>query len=229
MMKRLIKTLCLCGVFLMGGAFRGVAEIEDSEHHASVGERIACALEGKRGESACRDWRDINTCLIVELRGAVPVGHILYETGKMTKSERIKKSLWIYMLAVIGNMLPVPFILLLLGPFSELMMRFPPGKKVVDWLFERTRRKSANIEKYEELGLTIFCGGSTACDRGKDRSDGGISDGIALLEIDVVHFAGRYDCRDYNDHRFADGMAGRAGCRCSIACISRKCCFKKFK
>jgi uncharacterized membrane protein len=35
-------------------------------------------------------------------------------------------------------------------------MRFPIGKKFFDWLFARTRRKSADVEKYEELGLMIF-------------------------------------------------------------------------
>ena len=53
-------------------------------------------------------------------------------------------------------MLPVPFILLLLGPISNLCMKVPVGKKFFDWLFARTRRKTADIEKYEFWGLAIF-------------------------------------------------------------------------
>ena len=53
-------------------------------------------------------------------------------------------------------MLPVPFILLLLGPVSALCMKVPVGKRFFDWLFARTRRKTADIEKYEFWGLAIF-------------------------------------------------------------------------
>lgn len=53
-------------------------------------------------------------------------------------------------------MLPVPFILLLLGPLSNLCMRVPIGRRFFEWLFARTRRKTADIEKYETLGLTVF-------------------------------------------------------------------------
>ncbi|MCF7864082.1 MAG: small multi-drug export protein, partial [Kiritimatiellales bacterium] len=88
----------------------------------------------------------ISTLPIVELRGAVPVGIVAFGMP------------WwkVFLVAVAGNMLPIPFILLLLGPASNFLMRFAIGKRFFDWLFARTRRKSANIEKYEELGLTIF-------------------------------------------------------------------------
>ncbi len=125
------------------------------EHQAHIGERIARKLEEK-GVGRPAAIAAISTLPIVELRGAVPVGHILYKTNRMAASGKVKHSLLVYAVAVVGNMLPVPFILLLLGPLSNVMMKFRLGKRFVDWLFERTRRKSANIEKYEELGLTIF-------------------------------------------------------------------------
>jgi uncharacterized membrane protein len=53
-------------------------------------------------------------------------------------------------------MIPVPFILLLLGPVSALCMKVPIGKRFFDWLFARTRHKTASVEKYETLGLTVF-------------------------------------------------------------------------
>ncbi|MBN1269498.1 MAG: small multi-drug export protein [Kiritimatiellae bacterium] len=87
----------------------------------------------------------ISTLPIVELRGAIPAGHIMGMNPWL-----------VYVLAVIGNMLPIPFILLLLGPVSKWCMRFRIGKVFFDWLFARTRRKAAGIEKYETLGLTIF-------------------------------------------------------------------------
>lgn len=109
------------------------------------GERIARWMEDK-GLSQTASVAAISTLPIVELRGAVPVGIVAFGMP------------WwkVFLVAVAGNMLPIPFILLLLGPASSFLMRFSIGKRFFDWLFARTRRKSANIEKYEELGLTIF-------------------------------------------------------------------------
>jgi len=118
---------------------------EEEESHESRGEKIARCLEEK-GFSAEAAIVTISTLPIVELRGAVPVGIVAFEMP------------WwkVYLIAVAGNMIPIPFILLLLGPVSEFLMKFSLGKKFFDWLFARTRRKSASIEKYEALGLTIF-------------------------------------------------------------------------
>lgn len=113
--------------------------------HESRGEKIAVWLKEK-GLSKPAAVTAISTLPIVELRGAVPVGVAAFNMP------------WwkVYLLAVAGNMIPIPFILLFLGPLSEFCMRFPVGRKFFEWLFARTRRKSANIEKYEALGLTIF-------------------------------------------------------------------------
>jgi len=90
----------------------------------------------------------IATLPIVELRGAIPVGINLFG---------MRDQWWlVYVLAVAGNMVPIPLILLLLGPLSRWLMRYRLGRALFEWLFARTRRKSASIEKYETLGLTLF-------------------------------------------------------------------------
>ena len=123
-------------------SFQGVEEPAQQMHR---GEKIARWMEDK-GLSQTASVAAISTLPIVELRGAVPVGIAAFGMP------------WwkVYLVAVAGNMLPIPFILLLLGPVSNFLMRFPLGKKFFDWLFSRTRKKSANIEKYEALGLTLF-------------------------------------------------------------------------
>ena len=83
---------------------------------------------------------------IVELRGAIPVAMHLFGMS-------IPKS---YILCVIGNMIPVPFILLLLGPVSRALRRIKIFDRFFEWLFARTRRRSETIRKYEELGLIMF-------------------------------------------------------------------------
>ena len=126
--------------------------------HRSTGQKIAEQLQAK-GLSPDAAIVAISTLPIVELRGAIPVGHVLLpDTDKSTRLglDDLRRSVRIFFWAVLGNMLPVPFILLLLGPVSNLCMKVPVGKKFFDWLFARTRRKTADIEKYEFWGLAIF-------------------------------------------------------------------------
>jgi len=84
---------------------------------------------------------------IVELRAALPMAINLFKIP------------WPRALAIsfIGNMIPVPFILLLLGPAVRLLSRIRCMEVFFHWLFERTRKKGNRvIEKYEEIGLLLF-------------------------------------------------------------------------
>ena len=118
---------------------------EAASRGPSRGERIARKLESW-GLSPTLSLALISMLPIVELRGAIPVGIVAFHMP------------WwkVYLVSVIGNMLPIPFILLLLGPVSQRLMRFRLGRRFFEWLFARTRKKSAAIEKYEALGLTLF-------------------------------------------------------------------------
>jgi uncharacterized membrane protein len=113
--------------------------------HDSPGEKIAVRLNEK-GLPPPVAVAAIAALPIVELRGAIPVGIVAF---KMPWWEA-------YLIAVAGNMIPIPFILLLLGPLSRFCMQFKSGRTFFNWLFARTRKKSASIEKYEALGLTVF-------------------------------------------------------------------------
>jgi len=107
-------------------------------------ERVALLLR-KTGLSDVAVVFIISMMPILELRGAIPAGHVL------------DMNPWLaYAVAVVGNMVPIPFVLLFLGPLSEFCMRWRWGRIFFQWLFARTRRKTATVEKYETLGLTIF-------------------------------------------------------------------------
>jgi len=85
---------------------------------------------------------------ILELRGAIPLAHNAW--GMSLGSA--------YLWAVIGNMIPIPFILWFLEPFSNWLRR---RSRLMDrfftWLFARTRRKhSKSFEKWRDLALCIF-------------------------------------------------------------------------
>ena len=83
---------------------------------------------------------------ISELRGAIPVAIIGFHFP------------WYYafLLAIIGNLLPVPFILLFFDALSKLLSKISFFERLLHWLFERTRRRGKIIEKYGGLGLALF-------------------------------------------------------------------------
>ncbi len=85
---------------------------------------------------------------IVELRGAIPVGINLYQLN------------WskVFLLAFLGNLLPVPFLLLFLENLANLLSRIGIFAKFFNWLFTRTRKKGKVIEEYKFWGLLIFVG-----------------------------------------------------------------------
>ena len=149
-MNKLLATLLLLPLL--------AAPATAAEPHRSTGQKIAEKLRAQ-GLSQDAVIVAISTLPIVELRGAIPVGHILLpDTDKTTRLGRddLQRASRILGWAVLGNMLPVPFILLLLGPVSRLCMKIPLGHRFFTWLFTRTRRKTADIEKYEFWGLAIF-------------------------------------------------------------------------
>jgi len=83
---------------------------------------------------------------ISELRGAIPLG-LLHLKEPVFK---------VVLLSILGNILPVPFLLMLLMPISDKLRQFPLWKKFFDWLFERTKKRAKVVERYEALGLILF-------------------------------------------------------------------------
>jgi uncharacterized membrane protein len=81
----------------------------------------------------------------LELRGAIPVA---WQLG----FDPIEA----YLLAVIGNMLPVIPIIILIDPISKLLCRISFFKRLFDWVFTRSRRKAPQVQKYGFWGLALF-------------------------------------------------------------------------
>ena len=83
---------------------------------------------------------------VLELRGALPVAIHLFHFP------------WYYalLLAIVGNLLPVPFILLFLDATSRLLGKIGFFNRMLRWLFERTRRRGIVVERYERIGLALF-------------------------------------------------------------------------
>ncbi|MBN2831353.1 MAG: small multi-drug export protein [Candidatus Omnitrophica bacterium] len=82
---------------------------------------------------------------VSELRGAIPLG--LYLGMPLLKA---------FFWAVLGNIIFVAPALFLLEPASVYLRRFKLWSHFFDWLFERTRKKSEKVLRYETLGLLIL-------------------------------------------------------------------------
>jgi len=60
-------------------------------------------------------------------------------------------------IAVAGNILPVPFILLFFKFVEKFLRNYKFWTRIMDWLFSRTRKRAdSKIRKYEYLGLILF-------------------------------------------------------------------------
>ncbi len=82
---------------------------------------------------------------VSELRGAIPLG--LYLGMPILK---------VFFWAVLGNMIFVPPALFLFEPVSSYLRKFKFWSRFFEWLFERTKKNSDAVQKYEALGLVIF-------------------------------------------------------------------------
>lgn len=85
---------------------------------------------------------------VSELRGAIPLALGVYHWP-----------VWqAFSVSVIGNIIPVIFILLFLESISGFMIKkWPWANKFFTWLFQRTRNKNTkSFQKWGELALAIF-------------------------------------------------------------------------
>ena len=83
---------------------------------------------------------------VVELRGGIPFGVVA------------GLPVWAaYLAAVIGNLLPVPFIVVYIQRiFMFMRQNMPRLNSVVDKMEQKAHLKSASVLKYQYLGLAIF-------------------------------------------------------------------------
>lgn len=83
---------------------------------------------------------------VVELRGGIPFG---VATGLPVWAA--------YLAAVIGNIIPVPFIIVYIRRiFQWMRQKLPRFNGVVDRLEEKAHLKGETVSKYKYLGLAIF-------------------------------------------------------------------------
>ena len=68
----------------------------------------------------------------------------------------LDKNLIIFVICFVGNILPIPLILLFLDRVFELLKKNKVIKKLIDKLEKRSLDKSEQIKKYQYFGLFLF-------------------------------------------------------------------------
>ena len=84
---------------------------------------------------------------VIELRGAIPLGWATNIPWWLT-----------YLLAVVGNMLPVPFILLLIRQVLTVMEKMPIKfvRAFAAWLRRKAEKNTDKIQRFGFWGLCFF-------------------------------------------------------------------------
>ena len=86
---------------------------------------------------------------IIELRGAIPVGVFTFHLSYLES----------FLISLIGNIIPIFFIVKYIRPLFDFFGRFKPFKIVIDWATERATNKiqeSEKLQNYTALGLFLF-------------------------------------------------------------------------
>lgn len=85
---------------------------------------------------------------IGELRAAIPTAMYIYYLSWQTA----------YITAVLGNLVPVIFLLLFLEPVSKFLSKnFKVFDRFFSWLFAKTRRRAdSKLKRYGYLALVLF-------------------------------------------------------------------------
>ena len=91
----------------------------------------------------------ISMCPILELRGGIIAARLL------------DMSPWIsYLICIVGNILPIPFILWLINRILNWMRNNKSSKinSIAKWLDKKVDKHKGKIEKYGYWGLVLFVG-----------------------------------------------------------------------
>lgn len=89
----------------------------------------------------------ISAVPLIELRGAIPYG------------AAFDIPFWeCALLSIIGNMIPVPFIILFIRKIFDFCRKKGWFIKQIAWLENHVMKKSGVVKKYETIGLAIFVG-----------------------------------------------------------------------
>ncbi|KAJ3705537.1 hypothetical protein LUZ61_009242 [Rhynchospora tenuis] len=144
--KLLFFSLTWLAISLACLALPGLSHAADSPIKASgFGLKVASALR-KFGLPDEAVVFTLGTLPVLELRGAIPVGYWMQ-----------LDPLRLTILSILGNMVPVPFIILYLKRFASFLSeKIPSSRGIFDFLFERAKEKAEPVREFQWIGLMLF-------------------------------------------------------------------------
>ncbi|AHB13414.1 MULTISPECIES: small multi-drug export protein [Dehalococcoides] len=83
---------------------------------------------------------------VFELRGALPLAINILGIPWY----------WAYLIALAGNLLPVPLILFLLEKVLNVLEHFDFMRGFTRWIYVMGQKRSATVEKYKRIGLILL-------------------------------------------------------------------------
>ncbi|XP_011086406.1 uncharacterized protein LOC105168151 [Sesamum indicum] len=143
----LLWTSVSLGLYAFSGDAKAAAVVggADSIRTSGFGVKVANALRAS-------GWPDeavvfaLATLPVIELRGAIPVGYWLQ-----------LKPVTLTVLSILGNMVPVPFIILYLKKVATFLTgKNQAASRFLDMLFERAKQKAGPVKEFQWLGLMLF-------------------------------------------------------------------------
>jgi len=88
----------------------------------------------------------ISAVPLIEQRGAIPVGVILYKIHPLL----------VFAISFLGSLFPVPFILLLFNTIFKWMKTIKAFNGITGFIERKVHKGSKKVERYKEIGLIIF-------------------------------------------------------------------------
>lgn len=82
---------------------------------------------------------------VIELRGALPIGVSMGLSPILAA-----------IISAVGNLIPIPFLLLLVPKVFDWLRDKKPTKKLIAWLEKKAAKNKKTIDKYGYLGLIIL-------------------------------------------------------------------------
>lgn len=82
---------------------------------------------------------------VIELRGALPLGVSMGLPPVLAM-----------IISILGNLVPVPFVLLLIGKIFDFLREKKFSRKFISWLEKKAEKNHEKIEKYGWLGLILL-------------------------------------------------------------------------
>jgi uncharacterized membrane protein len=85
---------------------------------------------------------------LIEQRGAIPVGILAYHLNPWL----------VFLVSLLGSFIPAPFVYLFFNKILAWMKKVKMLHKFTDFIDKKIQKGAKQVEKYMEIGLTIFVG-----------------------------------------------------------------------